>query len=329
MDRFFECLARLDEAGEAAVHRHGERAPARQQCSPVLTFDQHDDRRGKTREREQPALRTPTRALTGLRHGRRCAPSAEAVRALPFDELDGAAGDRPRHVVHLSPQTHEWRRADVVVRVERDCEAGTPIERAEEDGCGEIVVVAYGGRTRDGNGADTDGEDDGVGATARNIETRDEAGSGHAGATITSPAMQSATRHAPNGMVASVDHLASTAGVSMRQRGGSAADAAIAASAVVAVTCPHLCGMGGDLFALVHDGRAGTTPTALNASGRAGRGADAARLRLDGFTTMPFTGDVRSAPVPGCVDGWLALHERYGRLPLATVLEPAVVYAAN
>ena len=94
-------------------------------------------------------------------------------------------------------------------------------------------------------------------------------------------------------MVASVDHLASSAGVAMLQQGGSAADAAVAASAVVAVTCPHLCGMGGDLFALVHDGTA--PPAALNASGRAGSGADAERLRPTGYTTMPFTGDIRSA----------------------------------
>jgi gamma-glutamyltranspeptidase/glutathione hydrolase len=139
--------------------------------------------------------------------------------------------------------------------------------------------------------------------------------------------VQSATRHAPHGLVASVDHLASSAGVSMLQRGGSAADAAIAASAVLAVTCPHMCGMGGDLFALVHDG--GEAPAALNASGRAGSGADAAQLRLDGFTNMPFTHDIRSVPVPGCVDGWLALHDRFGRLPLLTVLEPAIGYAAS
>jgi gamma-glutamyltranspeptidase/glutathione hydrolase len=139
--------------------------------------------------------------------------------------------------------------------------------------------------------------------------------------------MQSATRYAPHGMVASVDHLASTAGVSMLQQGGSAADAAIAASAVVAVTCPHMCGMGGDLFALVHDGTG--APAALNASGRAGSGADPEQLRADGYTRMPLTNDIRSAPVPGCVDGWLSLHERYGRLPLEAVLEAAIVYAAS
>jgi gamma-glutamyltranspeptidase/glutathione hydrolase len=129
-------------------------------------------------------------------------------------------------------------------------------------------------------------------------------------------------------MVASVDHLASAAGVAMLQRGGSAADAAIAASAVLAVTAPHLCGMGGDLFALVHEGEH-DAPVALNASGRAGSGADPVELRLEGHEVMPFSGDLRAAPVPGCVDGWLTLHERFGRLPFATVLEPAIVYAAS
>jgi gamma-glutamyltranspeptidase/glutathione hydrolase len=129
-------------------------------------------------------------------------------------------------------------------------------------------------------------------------------------------------------MVCSVDHLASSAGVDVLRAGGSAADAAIAASAVVAVTCPHLCGMGGDLFALVHVPGA-AAPDALNASGRAGSGADAAQLRAEGHTVMPFHGDVRSAPVPGCVDGWLALHSRHGRLPFERVVAAAVDYAAN
>ena len=140
--------------------------------------------------------------------------------------------------------------------------------------------------------------------------------------------MRVATVHAPHGMVCSVDHLASSAGVDVLRRGGSAADAAVAASAVLAVTSPHLCGMGGDLFALAH-APGDAAPAALNASGRAGSGADPDRLRAEGHVRMPFTGDLRSAPVPGCVDGWLALHGRLGRLPLADVLRAAIGYAAD
>lgn len=130
------------------------------------------------------------------------------------------------------------------------------------------------------------------------------------------------TTYSAGGLVCSVDHLASSAGAELLAAGGSAADAAIAASAVLAVTSPHMCGMGGDLFALVHDG--GGPPRALNASGRAGSGADPDRLRAEGHTSMPFKEDVRAAPVPGCVDGWCALHERHGRRPLAEVLAPAI-----
>jgi gamma-glutamyltranspeptidase/glutathione hydrolase len=136
------------------------------------------------------------------------------------------------------------------------------------------------------------------------------------------------SRFAPSGMVCAVDHLAAEAGVSMLQRGGTAADAAVAASAVLAVTCPHMCGMGGDLFALVHHAP-DEIPAALNASGRAGSGADPRRLRADGQTGMPPTGDIRAVPVPGCVDGWLAVHGRFGRLDLAEVLAPAIRYAAE
>jgi gamma-glutamyltranspeptidase / glutathione hydrolase len=137
-----------------------------------------------------------------------------------------------------------------------------------------------------------------------------------------------ASRFATNGMVCAVDHLAAEAGVAMLRAGGSAADAAVAASAVLAVTTQHMCGMGGDLFALVH--QPGTVaPEVLNASGRSGSGADAESLRADGFDRMPAYGDIRAVPVPGCVDGWLALHERFGRLPLRDVLAPARGYAAG
>lgn len=135
------------------------------------------------------------------------------------------------------------------------------------------------------------------------------------------------THHAPSGMLCSPDHLASASGVAVLRAGGSAADAAVAASAVLAVVAPHLCGMGGDLFALVHT--ADGPPEALCAAGRAGSGADPDRLRSEGHRRMPYRGDVRSVPVPGCVDGWLALHDRHGRLGLDEVLAGAIAYAAG
>ena len=122
-------------------------------------------------------------------------------------------------------------------------------------------------------------------------------------------------------MVASADQLATQAGLATIARGGNAVDAAIATNAAIAVTGPHLCGMGGDLFALIHDG---SEVAALNASGRSGSGADAAQLRSEGHTTMPFRHDIRTVTMPGCVDGWLALHARYGTLALADVLAPAI-----
>jgi gamma-glutamyltranspeptidase/glutathione hydrolase len=129
------------------------------------------------------------------------------------------------------------------------------------------------------------------------------------------------------GAVSSVDHLASSAGLALLRAGGSAADAAVGMNAVLAVTSQHLCGLGGDLLAVVvpPDG----PPLALEAAGRAGAGADPDRLRAEGRTQMPFRGDIRSVTVPGCVDGWLALHGRFGRLPLQEVLAPAVAYAEH
>ncbi len=108
--------------------------------------------------------------------------------------------------------------------------------------------------------------------------------------------------------------------------GGNAVDAAIATNAAIAVTSPHLCGLGGDLFALVHvDGKV----FALNASGRAGSGSNAADMRFEGLTEMPFRHDIRSVTVPGAVDGWCALHSQFGRLPLDRVLASAVRLAEH
>ncbi len=122
-------------------------------------------------------------------------------------------------------------------------------------------------------------------------------------------------------MVCAADRLATQAGLWALARGGNAVDAAIATNAAIAVTGPHMCGMGGDLFALVHDGSA---VHALNASGRAGSGASAARLRAEGRTEMPLRHDVRVVTVPGCVDGWVALNARFGHLGLDELFTPAV-----
>jgi len=128
-------------------------------------------------------------------------------------------------------------------------------------------------------------------------------------------------------MVSAADHLAASAGVEILGRGGSAADAAVAAAAVMAVTGPHLCGLGGDVLAMVCP--PGAAPTALLSIGRAGSGVDANLLRARGHATMPLRGDLNSVPVPGAVDGWLALLARFGKLPTATVLAPAIELAES
>ncbi|MCU1557857.1 MAG: Gamma-glutamyltransferase [Microbacteriaceae bacterium] len=130
---------------------------------------------------------------------------------------------------------------------------------------------------------------------------------------------------ATEAMVSTVDSLATQAGIAMLRRGGSAVDAAIAANAVLTVTLPNQCGIGGDLFALVQS--AGGPVESLVAAGRAGSGADPDRLRAEGRTRMPDDADPRSITVPGCVDGWLALHERHGRIALDELVAPAIWYA--
>ena len=70
-------------------------------------------------------------------------------------------------------------------------------------------------------------------------------------------------------------------------------------------------------------------PFALNASGRSGSGADIKTITADALSSMPFHKDPRSVPVPGCVDGWLALHQKFGRLPLEEVLADAITLASD
>jgi len=128
-------------------------------------------------------------------------------------------------------------------------------------------------------------------------------------------------------MVCTIDQMASAAALDILQRGGNAIDASIAANAVLTVTAQHMNGLGGDLWALVHE--PGQPVQCLNASGRSGSGADPQRLRDAGHTEMPYRGSVASSPVPGCVDGWLAMHDRYGSMDMDTLLAPALSCAAD
>lgn len=109
--------------------------------------------------------------------------------------------------------------------------------------------------------------------------------------------------------------------------GGSAVDAAIAVDAVLGVVAPDTCGIGGDLFALVH--RPGDLrPAVLNASGKSGSHAGAEELRRTGAATIPDFHPL-TVTIPGCVDGWGELSSRFGRLRLSDLLAPAVGHAAE
>jgi gamma-glutamyltranspeptidase/glutathione hydrolase len=122
-------------------------------------------------------------------------------------------------------------------------------------------------------------------------------------------------------------YLASEAALSVIRNGGTAVDGAIAANAALAVVAPDTCGPGGDLFAIVH--RPGDDrPAVLNASGRAGSGVCASALRDSGLSSIPKL--IRwSITVPGCVDGWEALVDRFSKLTLADDLAPAIAYGRD
>lgn len=134
---------------------------------------------------------------------------------------------------------------------------------------------------------------------------------------------------AKSGMAATSQPLATQAAVDVLRRGGSAADAAIAANACLALMEPTGCGLGGDLFAIVWDPQARRL-AGLNASGPGAKGQtlEALRTRFAGFAAIPWAGSA-SVTVPGAVDGWLKLHARFGRLRLAEVLQPAIGYAKD
>jgi gamma-glutamyltranspeptidase / glutathione hydrolase len=125
-----------------------------------------------------------------------------------------------------------------------------------------------------------------------------------------------------NGIVAAESPLAAQAGVKMLERGGNAADAAIATNAVMGVVEPMMNGIGGDLFAIVYDAKANKL-YGLNASGWAPKGLTIEFLHKLGLRDMPQKG-VHAITVPGVVDGWQKLADKFGRKKLAEDLEAAI-----
>ena len=130
---------------------------------------------------------------------------------------------------------------------------------------------------------------------------------------------------ARHGMAATSVPLATETAVAILREGGSAVDAAIAANAVQCLLEPTGCGVGGDLFAIVWDAKERKLH-GLNASGRSPARLSLEEFQKRGLTKVPSHGPL-PVSVPGCVDGWAELHARFGRLPLAQVLAPAIGYA--
>jgi len=127
------------------------------------------------------------------------------------------------------------------------------------------------------------------------------------------------------GIVATSYVQASQAGAEILRKGGSAADAAIAANAVLGVEEPMMNGIGGDLFAIYWDAKSGKL-YGLNSSGWAPQGLRLEHLRAKDIQKIPLR-SIDSVTVPGAVAGWNALHKKFGRLSLRDVLAPAIYYA--
>ncbi|MEO0998892.1 MAG: gamma-glutamyltransferase family protein, partial [Pseudomonadota bacterium] len=132
---------------------------------------------------------------------------------------------------------------------------------------------------------------------------------------------------APHGMAATSQPLATQIALDILKAGGSAVDAAIAANAALGLMEPTGCGIGGDLFAIVWDAEKQEL-SGLNASGRAPAQMTIDYFRERDLDRIPSFGPL-PVSVPGAVDGWFELHERYGRLDMAELLAPAIAYARD
>ncbi len=132
-----------------------------------------------------------------------------------------------------------------------------------------------------------------------------------------------------SGMAATSQPLATQVALDVLKQGGSAVDAAIAANATLGLMEPTGNGIGGDLFAIVWI-NSERKLYGLNASGRSPKSLTFQMLKRELGTrdTIPSLGPL-PVSVPGCVDGWFELHEKFGKLPMTDVLNPAIGYARD
>ena len=133
--------------------------------------------------------------------------------------------------------------------------------------------------------------------------------------------------YAPQAMAATSHPLATQVALQVMREGGSAVDAAIAANATLGLMEPTGNGIGGDLFAIVWDPKTQKLH-GYNGSGRSPKSLTLDEFRKRGLTHIPPTGPL-PVSVPGAVDGWFALHGRFGKRSMAQDLAPAIAYARN
>lgn len=130
---------------------------------------------------------------------------------------------------------------------------------------------------------------------------------------------------ARNGMAATSQPLATQVALDILKRGGSAVDAAIAANAMLGLVEPTGSGIGGDIYAIIWDSRTAKL-YGLNGSGRSPYSLTLEHFKAKGLKSIPSLGPL-PVSVPGCVDGWFEMHQRFGKLPMQEVLAPAINYA--
>ncbi len=130
---------------------------------------------------------------------------------------------------------------------------------------------------------------------------------------------------AKNGMVATSHPLATQVGIEILKKGGNAIDAAIAANATLGLMEPTGSGIGGDLFAIIWSAK-DKKLYGLNASGRSPGKLNLKYFQDNNMNKIPAYGPL-PVSVPGCVDGWFKMHDKFGTMPMDDILAPAIKYA--